>query len=118
MRGSVVDRAGPAHASGAPGSTCARATSRARGSHGAGGEPGAAIARSRSSPPPPSSMPASMSAISSVGRAPPPPSYDAAMLRKVKQQTELEGEATLALLDSAKPPARADGTASIIDDVA
>ena len=59
-----------------------------------------------------------MSAISSVGRAPPPPSYDAAMLRKVKQQTELEGEATLALPDSAKPTPRADGTASMIDDVA
>ncbi len=45
--------------------------------------------------------------------------YDVAMLGKVKEQAELQGRATLKLLDSAAataPPP--EGTGSLVDDVA
>ena len=40
------------------------------------------------------------------------------MLRKVKEQRELEGEAILDLLQSTAPTGNPAGTASMIDDVA
>lgn len=43
--------------------------------------------------------------------------YDVAMLGKVKEQAELQGRATLELLDAAKVPPP-DGTGTLVDDVA
>lgn len=43
--------------------------------------------------------------------------YDVAMLGKVKEQAELQGRATLELLDAAKAPPP-EGTGTLVDDVA
>lgn len=40
------------------------------------------------------------------------------MLRKVKEQTELEGAAMMELVESAASAGHPEGTATIIDDVA
>jgi hypothetical protein len=53
---------------------------------------------------------------SSIGFA---QAYDVAVLRKAKEQTEIEGKATLELLASASRSSRPpDGTGTLIDDVA
>lgn len=44
--------------------------------------------------------------------------YEAAMLRKVKEQSQLEGEAMISLVQSAATSAPPDGTGTLVDDVA
>ncbi|MBC8070350.1 MAG: YjfB family protein [Deltaproteobacteria bacterium] len=57
-----------------------------------------------------------MSTVSSS--APLAQAYDVAMLGKVKDMAELQGKATLELLDSATVPTPPTGTGTMVDDVA
>lgn len=44
--------------------------------------------------------------------------YETAMLRKVKEQRELEGEAVVSLVESAATATPPDGTGTLVNDVA
>ncbi|MBL8947059.1 MAG: hypothetical protein JNK45_28055 [Myxococcales bacterium] len=59
-----------------------------------------------------------MSSVSGPSSAPPPRTYEGAMLRKVKEQTEIQGAAMLKLVESAASSGHPEGTATMIDDVA
>jgi hypothetical protein len=57
--------------------------------------------------------PISASSSASVSQA-----YDVAMLGKVKDQAQLQGKATLALLKSATVATPPEGTGTLVDDLA
>lgn len=64
-------------------------------------------------------MVVSMSPCACAGSSATPGSYDVAMLGKIREQQQLEGESAKALIDAAAPPSvPPPGTGTLVDDVA